>query len=118
MQIACWTLTFIVVAFDILLFMKHAVNQSSAIIIGVSGTIYLSFLIYLIWKPIETSESTGDGWMRLPQHDDQEDEGCASTPTRMSDSLHLENCDDSSGSSSSSGNKSNRHKCLHGSDTL
>ncbi|KAI8387483.1 natural resistance-associated macrophage protein-domain-containing protein [Blakeslea trispora] len=110
MQIACWTLTFIVVAFDILLFMKHAVTQSSAIVIGISGIVYISFLIYLIWKPIESSESAGDGWMSLPQHDeqDEEEEDLTSTPAGMSDSLCLENCN----RGSSSSNKASQQKTL------
>ncbi|OAD08375.1 hypothetical protein MUCCIDRAFT_118434, partial [Mucor lusitanicus CBS 277.49] len=49
MQITCWGLTLVVIAFDIFLFVIHATNLTSAIIIGVTGVIYLLFLVYLVW---------------------------------------------------------------------
>jgi hypothetical protein len=76
LQLICWILTGIVISFDIFLFAKHATDLISSITIGVVGTIYILFLIYLIWKPLDigsnviNNTSTEDGWMSLPQHDD------------------------------------------------
>lgn len=75
LQVTCWTLTLIVIAFDIFLFVKHATDLVTSLAIGITGTIYIIFLIYLTWKPLEVSKngvatSTEDGWMRLPQHEE------------------------------------------------
>jgi natural resistance-associated macrophage protein len=67
-QIICWILAAIVVAFDIYLFMQHATDLKSAILIGVIGTLYILFLIYLVWKPLENNTNI-DGWMSLPQNE-------------------------------------------------
>jgi glucose-6-phosphate-specific signal transduction histidine kinase len=71
--VTCWALTLIVIGFDIYLFVKHAINLWAAILIGITGSVYLLFLVYLVWKPLEINgkpTSTEDGWMSLPQHDD------------------------------------------------
>ncbi|KAI8884102.1 Nramp-domain-containing protein [Backusella circina FSU 941] len=68
-RIIYWLLVLIVVIFDILLIVKHATTMESTIVIGVAGTAYLLFLIFLIIKPLDVSLSTEDGWMTLPQHD-------------------------------------------------
>ncbi|KAK4510332.1 uncharacterized protein ATC70_004762 [Mucor velutinosus] len=75
MQITCWGLTLVVIAFDIFLFIIHATNLTSAIIIGITGVIYLIFLVYLVWKPLETPRlsATEDGWMSLPQNENDVD---------------------------------------------
>lgn len=80
MQITCWGLTLVVIALDIFLFVNHATNFTSAIIIGVTGVIYLLFLVYLVWKPLETPtlSATEDGWMSLPQNENDMDDSYAS----------------------------------------
>lgn len=80
MQITCWGLTLVVIAFDIFLFVIHATNLTSAIIIGVTGVIYLLFLVYLVWKPLETPtlSATEDGWMSLPQNENDVDDSFTS----------------------------------------
>lgn len=71
LQVICWILAVIVIAFDIYLFMQHATDLQSAIVIGVFGTVYIIFLIYLTWKPLESKvPDTVDGWMSLPQTED------------------------------------------------
>ncbi|KAI7903370.1 natural resistance-associated macrophage protein-domain-containing protein [Cokeromyces recurvatus] len=76
LQITCWSLTVIVIAFDIFLFIKHATSQGTAIVIGISGTIYLLFLVYLLWKPLcrahNLSIEESDDWMSLSQYDTME----------------------------------------------
>lgn len=77
LQSTCWILTVIVVAFDIFLFVKHATNLATSLLIGITGTIYVLFLIYLTWKPLEPTNMTAsseDGWMRLPQNDSDIDQ--------------------------------------------
>jgi natural resistance-associated macrophage protein len=80
LQIVCWLLTAVVVAFDIFLFIQHVTNVTSAVAIGVGGAVYLIFLVYLIWKPLQDQQS---GWMSVPQ--DEEEEASSS-----SDSYQLE----------------------------
>lgn len=77
LQFICWVLILIVIAFDIFLFVKHATSILTSVIIGLTGTIYMIFLIYLVWKPLQVNQainSTEDGWMSLPQHDSDEPE--------------------------------------------
>ncbi|CAO3635316.1 unnamed protein product [Mucor hiemalis] len=77
LQFTCWILTIIVVAFDIFLFVKHATNLATSLLIGITGTVYLLFLIYLTWKPLEPTTmiaSSEDGWMSLPQNDNDVDQ--------------------------------------------
>ncbi|GAN01137.1 solute carrier family 11 member 1 [Mucor ambiguus] len=80
MQITCWGLTLVVIAFDIFLFVIHATNLTSAVIIGIVGVIYLIFLVYLVWKPLETPKlsATEDGWMSLPQNENDVDDSFTS----------------------------------------
>lgn len=81
----------VVIGFDIYLFIKHAINLWAAIIIGISGTIYLLFLVYLVWKPLEINAETTcteDGWMSLPQHDNDLDsplDGSNNSRTKFDD---------------------------------
>lgn len=66
-----------VISFDIFLFVKHATSLLTSILIGVTGTIYMLFLIYLVWKPLQVNQplnSTQDGWMSLPQHEDDSEQ--------------------------------------------
>ncbi|KAG2237607.1 hypothetical protein INT48_004510 [Thamnidium elegans] len=71
LQIICWILTLVVISFDIFLFVKHATDILTSVIIGVTGTIYIAFLIYLVWKPLQETDNPlpEDGWMSLPQHE-------------------------------------------------
>lgn len=67
----------VVISFDIFLFVKHATTILTSVMIGLTGTIYMIFLIYLVWKPLQVNQtvnSTEDGWMSLPQHDSDEAE--------------------------------------------
>lgn len=93
--VTCWILTLIVIGFDIYLFIKHAINLWAAIIIGISGTIYLLFLVYLVWKPLEINDktiaATEDGWMSLPQHDDELDDPVSSLDNSLNSSNHYNN---------------------------
>lgn len=88
MQIICWGLTLVVIAFDIFLFVIHATNLTSAIIIGITGVVYLMFLVYLVWKPLETSKlaATEDGWISLPQNEDDLDDSFTSDEPESSTS--------------------------------
>ena len=76
LQSICWLLTLIVVSFDIFLFVKHATDIYTSLLIGITGSVYIAFLIYLVWKPLETTvktNATEDGWMSLPQHDEEDE---------------------------------------------
>lgn len=86
MQITCWGLTLVVIAFDIFLFIIHATNLTSAIIIGITGVIYLIFLVYLVWKPLEAPKlsATEDGWMSLPQNENDVDDSFTSEEAESS----------------------------------
>lgn len=90
----------IVISFDIYLFSKHATDLLSSIIIGVLGAIYILFLIYLIWKPLDVGSnvvnnaSTEDGWVSLPQHDDIEDLEEEETSPVLSSNTHRRNHSD------------------------
>jgi natural resistance-associated macrophage protein len=68
-RVIYWLLVLIVVIFDILLIVKHATTVKSTIVIGVAGTAYLLFLLFLLMKPLDVKLPTEDGWMTLPQHD-------------------------------------------------
>lgn len=69
LQFICWLLTLVVISFDIYLFVKHATDILTSVLIGVTGTIYIVFLIYLVWKPLQETDKPADGWMSLPQHE-------------------------------------------------
>lgn len=59
------------ISFDIFLFVKHATDILTSVLIGITGTIYIVFLIYLVWKPLQETDNPlpEDGWMSLPQHE-------------------------------------------------
>ncbi|GAA5816213.1 hypothetical protein MFLAVUS_009739 [Mucor flavus] len=71
LQFICWILTLVVISFDIFLFVKHATDILTSVLIGITGTIYIVFLIYLVWKPLQETDNPlpEDGWMSLPQHE-------------------------------------------------
>lgn len=101
-QIICWILAVIVICFDIYLFIQHAVDVRSAAIIGVFAIFYISFLIYLMWKPLENKDviDSIDGWMSLPQNEDdfqlEEQEADTHKITRNKGKHHATNSRDSS----------------------
>ncbi|KAI9478131.1 MAG: natural resistance associated macrophage protein [Benjaminiella poitrasii] len=115
LQITCWSLTIIVVAFDIFLFINHATNRASAIMIGVFGTVYLLFLVYLVWKPLsydnnKNLSSTEDGWMSLPQHEDEMDVPFDDTALLLETSSKGKSSSHSNSSSSRGINNNRRDK--------
>ncbi|KAI8990991.1 natural resistance-associated macrophage protein-domain-containing protein [Mycotypha africana] len=68
LQVTCWILTAIVIAFDIFLVLQHVTSLSSALGIGICGTAFLLFLVYLCFKSLvhtNNSSSDGDEWMAL-----------------------------------------------------
>ncbi|KAI9312836.1 natural resistance-associated macrophage protein-domain-containing protein [Dichotomocladium elegans] len=91
MQAVCWALTCVVVGFDIFLFISHATTVWSSILFGVFGMVYLGFLLWLVWLPIDYQPTTyggrgEDGWMILPLHEDDDAERLDDEEDRCSSS--------------------------------
>ncbi|CDH49004.1 natural resistance-associated macrophageprotein [Lichtheimia corymbifera JMRC:FSU:9682] len=75
MHIVSWALTIVIVGFNIFLFVSHVNGPISLAVFIVLGSIYVGFLIWLTWLPINYSPtpSEDDGWMALPLHEGQGD---------------------------------------------
>lgn len=97
MQVICWILTWIVIGFNVFLFITHITSTLSFVFMGTFGILYLvcnsadgnsysflkllsflqMFLIWLIWLPLEYQPHGDDGnggWMAISTTEDDDDE--------------------------------------------
>ncbi|KAG1054735.1 hypothetical protein G6F43_003271 [Rhizopus delemar] len=67
LQFTCWCLITIVISLDIFLFIQHGQSLGISRIINPAVFVYILFLIYIIWKPLNAAME--DGWIHLARFD-------------------------------------------------
>ncbi|KAI9497820.1 natural resistance-associated macrophage protein-domain-containing protein [Zychaea mexicana] len=77
LHVICWLLTGVVVGFNVFLFVTHITSVWSFVMIGAFGLVYLAFLAYMVWLPLDYvpkgANSDDDGWMAIPENSDDEE---------------------------------------------
>ena len=67
LQFICWCLITIVISLDIFLFIQHGQSLGISRIINPAVFVYILFLMYIVWKPLNVV--TEDGWIHLARFD-------------------------------------------------
>ncbi|ORZ01583.1 natural resistance-associated macrophage protein-domain-containing protein [Syncephalastrum racemosum] len=68
----CWVLTAIVVAFNSFLCVSHITGPGSLTAAVLFGTVYMTFLGWLIWTPVDYRPEGSNEWTAIPGQDEEE----------------------------------------------